>query len=208
MKKQFSTSHDFPAVFIDSFYDPKIIVEREKFDANSLNLLKYLQDITENYQLKDIDAVLTEMGRLKSNLSQLEKEVSKMNLTIALESEAKKKMRQLALEHNIKDDEMRFTLVDLIAAAAGGIGLAGSSLTDNSNLEQRQSFFNVGPPKESIFLTTVYGLYFSHQSYTLHYKLQLFYAGPLWAAFMSASTPIFLTCGFTKIKWSHLRDSF
>ena len=29
-------------------------------------------------------------------------------------------------------------------------------------------FFNVGPSKESIFLTTIYGLYFSH-----HYTLQI-----------------------------------
>ncbi len=28
-------------------------------------------------------------------------------------------------------------------------------------------FFNVGPPKDSIFLTTFYGLYFSHQLHML-----------------------------------------
>ena len=125
LKKQFSTSQTFPAVFIDSFYDPKIIVERENFVGNSIKLLKYLQNISEDYQLKDINAVLTEMGRLKSNLSQLKEENAQLNLTIDLESKKKKEMRQLALEHNIKDEEMRFTRVDLIAAAAAGIGFAG-----------------------------------------------------------------------------------
>ena len=35
-----------------------------------------------------------------------------------------------------------------------------------------ENFFNVGPPKESIFLTTINGLHFSHL-YT-HYKLHFF----------------------------------
>ena len=94
--------------------------------GNSIKLLKYLQNISEDYQLKDINAVLTEMGRLKSNLSQLKEENAQLNLTIDLESKKKKEMRQLALEHNIKDEEMRFTRVDMIAAAAAGIGFAGS----------------------------------------------------------------------------------
>ena len=43
-------------------------------------------------------------------------------------------------------------------------------------------FFNVGPPKESIFLTTIYGLYFSHH-YTHITNYNLSHFGPLWAAF-------------------------
>ena len=38
------------------------------------------------------------------------------------------------------------------------------SLIQIKDLEDRKLFFlNVGPPKESIILTTFYGLYFSHQ---------------------------------------------
>ena len=40
----------------------------------------------------------------------------------------------------------------------------------NGNI-QNWDFFNVGAPTESIFLTTIYGLYFSHQFYILNYKL-------------------------------------
>ena len=35
-------------------------------------------------------------------------------------------------------------------------------------------FYNVGPPKESIFLTTIYGLYFSHDYITeLYIRMQI-----------------------------------
>ena len=47
----------------------------------------------------------------------------------------------------------------------------------------RPPFLNVGPPKESIFLTTIYGLYFSHH-YT-HDKLHFLHdIDLLWAAFI------------------------
>ena len=47
------------------------------------------------------------------------------------------------------------------------------------NIFHEVFFFIVCPPKESIFLTTIHGLYFSHQFNTLHYNLQFFHAGPL-----------------------------
>ena len=48
-------------------------------------------------------------------------------------------------------------------------------------------FFNVGPPKEDIFFTTFYGLYFSHLHIT-YYKL------PLRAASMYCFHLLFCTC--------------
>ena len=49
-------------------------------------------------------------------------------------------------------------------------------------------FLNVGPPKESIFLTTIYGLYFSH--HYIHYKLHFMHdTDLLWAAFSIKGTP-------------------
>ena len=58
-------------------------------------------------------------------------------------------------------------------------------------------FFNVGPPEEEIYLTTFYGLYFSHH-FTLITNYNLSHVGPLWAAFSwTSSTPVFLTCGYS-----------
>ena len=57
-------------------------------------------------------------------------------------------------------------------------------------------FFNVGHPKEDIFLTTIYGLCFSHQN--IYYKLQPFTWWTSVGSFpFNASTPVFLTCGLS-----------
>jgi threonine/homoserine/homoserine lactone efflux protein len=45
-------------------------------------------------------------------------------------------------------------------------------------------FFNVGTPKESIFLTTFFGLYFSHQTHILQITIHFSLIDHLWAAFL------------------------
>ena len=47
-------------------------------------------------------------------------------------------------------------------------------------------FFNVGPPKECIFLTTIYGLCFSHHYTYTFYKLHFFHDV---AALITATVP-------------------
>ena len=44
-------------------------------------------------------------------------------------------------------------------------------------------FFYVGPPKDGIFLTTIYGLYFSHHL-QITLQITILHVGPLWAASM------------------------
>jgi hypothetical protein len=48
----------------------------------------------------------------------------------------------------------------------------------------RGVFFYVGPPKESIFLTTFYGLYFSHELHMLQITILYHDIDHLWAAFV------------------------
>ena len=49
-------------------------------------------------------------------------------------------------------------------------------------------FFNVGPLKEDIFLTTIYGLYFSIITHITNYNCS--HVGTLWLS-CTAPTPVF-----------------
>ena len=58
-------------------------------------------------------------------------------------------------------------------------------------------FLNVGPPKESIFQTTFYGLYFGHQYTNITTYISSWYRPSGGSFSYTASTPVFLTCGYS-----------
>ena len=71
-------------------------------------------------------------------------------------------------------------------------GLGSSSKSPGSKV-----FFNVGPSKESIFLTTIYGLYFSHH-YTLDFlQITFLRVSNLCGQLLcTALTNVYLTCWY------------
>jgi hypothetical protein len=121
VRDKFSTNKKMLSVFIDSHFDQKSNFERSLFTQNSKLLLNFLSNTTENYEFKDIDAVLTEVGSLKANVSKLSKDISELDLILKNETGKNLELKQLRRRFKVYEDEFRFALVDLIAAACGGI---------------------------------------------------------------------------------------
>jgi len=104
------------------------IDEREKFEENSQKLLKSLQDVKENFPLKDIDSVRSELGNLKLKVRELEKEKVERDEITRQEQKINFELKTFMRENNIRADEpLTFTLIDLIMAVCSSIAFEGKS---------------------------------------------------------------------------------
>lgn len=128
LRKRFSRKIKLNSIFTDSFYDVNSIDEREKFEENSQKLLKSLQDVKENFPLKDIDSVLSELGNLKLKVRELEKEKVERDEITRQEQKINFELKTFMRENNIRADEpLTFTLIDLIMAVCSSIAFEGNS---------------------------------------------------------------------------------
>lgn len=127
LRKRFSRKIKLNSIFIDSFYDVNSIDERKKFEENSQKLLKSLQDVKENFPLKDIDSVRSELGNLKLKMKELEKEKVERDEMMRQERKINLELRTFMRENNIRADEpLTFTLTEMIIAVSSSIAFVGN----------------------------------------------------------------------------------
>ena len=121
IREKFSVEKIIPSLFIDSHFDQTSNFERSLFSQNSKLLFNFLSNSTQNYQFRDIDAVLTEVGGLKAKLSKLTGEISELDLSLKNETRKNLELKHLRHKFKVYEEEFRFAFVDLVAATCGGI---------------------------------------------------------------------------------------
>ena len=79
--REYGLSHELPAVFIDTFYDPNNPSESEKFNENT-NTLHAFAKGRNPFECKDIKIALTEIRGLQNQIDDLRKSKRQQTRTI------------------------------------------------------------------------------------------------------------------------------
>ena len=125
--KNFNVGKTLPVVFVDSHFRRKDPLEKSAFEKNGNELRDILKAINGTFEFKDINAVQSELGLLKARAFNLTDEISTLDLQVKNLTQENMVLRFLRHQHKVWYEEHKFTFVDLITAAMGGLASAGKA---------------------------------------------------------------------------------
>lgn len=131
IRKHFKVDRTTPALFIDSHYRKKDPQEKAAFQTYCNLLLDMVLTIanTSHYDFKDVEAVRSELGRLKARASILAANNSALDAYLYKLTKENAELRYLKYKNRIWIEEHNYTTFDVIVATVAGLGIGGTCTT-------------------------------------------------------------------------------